>query len=210
MRLPCLVLLLSSLVASGASAQTAAQNAALEPDEPRPTTGKGASEHIAVTGWFVAPTLGTTTFSGRVAYLPGLRGGVYLNRRVAIGLTASGIGGADTYVSENDLGNFATYGGFLLQYVVTSTRAVHATFESTFASGRWCAYTGNDAGRLGCSGKDFLVLEPAAAVELDVARHLRVATGLGYRFAAAGRGEGPSSASMSGVALRLALMLGTF
>ena len=54
----------------------------------------------------------------------------------------SGIGSADTYVSENDLGDFSTYGGLLLQYVLQSTAVVHPSFESTIASGRFCRYHG--------------------------------------------------------------------
>jgi hypothetical protein len=45
---------------------------------------------------------------------------------------------------------------------------------------------------------------------LNVARHLRIATGVGYRFAVAGSGEGPSSRDMSSLVVRTSLVFGSF
>jgi hypothetical protein len=55
-----------------------------------------------------------------------------------------------------------------------------------------------------------LVFEPAANLELNVAKHVRFATGVGYRFAAAGSGEGPSSRDMSSLVVRTSLIFGSF
>jgi hypothetical protein len=82
---------------------------------------------------------------------------------------------------------------------------VHASVESTIGSGR-----GDDGGRLGCTGRDFIVFEPAANVEINVAHHFRIAEGVGYRFALARSGDGPSSLGMSSAVARSALVLGSF
>ena len=44
----------------------------------------------------------------------------------------------------------------------------------------------------------------------NLSRHVRVATGLGYRFAAAASGVGPSGREMSGVVMRTSLVFGSF
>jgi hypothetical protein len=207
--------LLSLLLTSSAFAQAVAPVAGpaavpASEDEPQTIIHDRSTRPTAITGWFVAPSFATTGFGGELAYSPGIRGGLYLNRRLAIGVAANGIFSDATYVGENDAGNFGTYGGLLLQYVVQSNRVVHATFESTIGSGNWCAYTGNTGKELDCTGKDFLVFEPAANVELNVVRHLRIATGVGYRFAVAGSGVGPSSRDMSSLVVRTALVFGSF
>jgi len=101
-----------------------------------------------------------------------------------------------------------TYGGLLLQYVVESNRLLHATLESTLGSGRWCVEISEE--RDGCLGRNFMVFEPVANLEVNVAKHVRVATGVGYRFAVAGSGTGPDSEGMSSLVARTSLVFGSF
>ena len=49
-----------------------------------------------------------------------------------------------------------------------------------------------------------------ANLELNVARHVRVATGVGYRFAVAAKGDGPSSGDLSGIVARTSVVFGSF
>jgi hypothetical protein len=175
-------------------------------EEPQTVVGGRPDGQPLVSGWFVSPTFGTTGWGGALAYSPGLRGGVYLNRRLAIGLAVNGLGNGDTHIGTNEGRNFGTYGGLLLQYVVQSNRLVHVTFESTLGDGRWCATNPNDE----CLGRRFIVVEPAANLELNIARHVRFTTGVGYRFAVAGSGEGPSSRDMSSLVVRSGLVFGSF
>jgi hypothetical protein len=160
-----------------------------------------------VTGWFVAPTVGETGFDRQLAYSPGVRAGVYVNHHLAIGLTAQALGsGASAYGKE--VRNVGTYGGLLLQYAVEPDRLIHATFESTLGGGRWCALISdrND----GCSGRTFLAVEPVANLEINLSRHVRFTTGVGYRVAIAGSGPGPSSRDMSSLVVRSGLVFGSF
>jgi hypothetical protein len=165
-----------------------------------------------VSGWFVAPTFATTSFASQLGYVPGLRGGIYLNQRLAIGVAANFLATQDSHIGEHDGRNLGTYGGLLLQYVVHSNNVFHANVESTLASGRWCNTVGDGKGTApdGCSGRTFLAFEPVANLEVNVARHMRIATGVGYRFAVAAKGDGPSSGDLSGIVARTSLVFGSF
>ena len=186
------------VVPASAPTSTAGQS------EPETLTAGASPGGTRVSGWFLAPTFGTTVFGDRVNYTPGLRGGVYLNKRFAIGLTAQGVASSQTKVEDHEVRNFGSYGGLLLQYVWRSDQLIHGTVESTVGDGRWCA-----AGT-GGSCSQFLVFEPAANVEINLAKHVRVASGVGYRFAVAGSGEGPSGRDMSGLLIRSSLIFGSF
>jgi opacity protein-like surface antigen len=171
------------------------------------TTGV-ASGGTKISGWFLAPTFGTTGFGDRLNYTPGLRGGIYLNKRFAVGLAAQGLASSATTLNDHEQRNLGSYGGLLLQYIWHSDQLFHGTLESTIGDGRWCA--AGTGGSDSCSTKDFLVFEPAANLELNVAKHVRFATGVGYRFAVAGSGEGPSSRDMSSLVVRTSLIFGSF
>jgi len=167
------------------------------------TAGSGAGG-TGVSGWFLAPTIGSTIFGNRVSYTPGVRGGVYLDKRFAIGVTAQGAVNSATKVEDESVRNLGTYGGLLLQYIWRSDQLVHGTIESTIGDGRWCPTESGGA----CS--HFLIFEPVASVELNLANHVRLASGVGYRFAVAGSGEGLSGRDLSGLVIRSSLIFGSF
>lgn len=214
MRLATVTSLLSLLIGSSAFAQTvttpAAPAAATTPveEEPQTVTGGLRNGPMQISGWFVAPTFTTSSFDGSLAYSPGIRGGIFLNRRVAVGVAANAIGNDDSYYSGTPVRNVGSYGGLLLEYVVQSNRLLHATLESTIGSGRWCVEISKESD--GCTGRDFLVFEPAANLEVNVAKHVRVASGVGYRFAVAGSGPGPNSEGMSSLVARTSIIFGSF
>jgi len=205
MRLATVASLLSLLIASSAFAQTAA--APVE-GEPQTVTGGLRSGPMRISGWFVAPTFTTSSFDGSLAYSPGVRAGIYFNRRVAVGFAVHAVGNDESSFDKTPVRNVGTYGGLLLQYVVESNRLLNATLESTLGRGRWCVEISEEQD--GCTGRNFLVFEPAANLELNVARHVRVAAGVGYRFAVAGSGPGPNSDGMSSLVARTSLIFGSF
>jgi hypothetical protein len=211
--LASLITLFSTATAFAQSVETAPAPA---PAEPETVFQRADEARTEVTGWFVAPTYATTGFAGTIASAPGLRAGIYLDRRVAIGVALNGIGNDQTTFSssDNDIRHVGMYGGLLLQYVVQSNRMLHVSLESTIGSGRWCERVGDGNAAMGtrdgCDGRTFLAFEPVANLELNVARHMRIATGVGYRFAVAGDGQGPSSREMSGLVARSSLVFGSF
>src|SRR5262245_38708679 len=133
MKLPTITSFLSLLIASSAFAQTVAAPAASTPaqDQPQTVTGGLRSEPLRISGWFVAPTFTTSRFDGSLAYSPGVRAGIFLNRAFSVGVAGHAVGNGDSYYFGSPVRNVGTYGGLLLQYVVQSNRLVHATFEST-------------------------------------------------------------------------------
>lgn len=190
--------ILSTLLATTAMAQEAS---------PETLTGVHTEGPTKISGWFVAPTYGVSGGAG--AYTAGIRGGIYLDRRFGIGVVANMFGNDRTRFSSNDgVYNLGSYSGVLLQYVAQSNRLVHASFETTFGAGRWCDAI-NDAHN-GCSGKTFVAIEPAANVELNVARHVRAIAGLGYRLAITDDAAGPSTGDLSRVVVRSGLVFGSF
>jgi hypothetical protein len=206
--------LLVSATAVGQTAPVATAPVVVPALAPTATTGQSEAETLTagtssggtrISGWFLAPTFGTAVVGDRVSYSPGLRGGIYLNKRFAVGLTAQGMANSDTKIDDGEVRNFGSYGGLLLQYVWRSDQLIHGTIESTIGNGRWCA-----SGSSSCATKQFLVFEPAANLEINVAKHVRVASGVGYRFAVAGSGEGPSSRDMSSLVVRSSLIFGSF
>lgn len=207
--------LLVSATALGQAAPSPSSVAVIPAPISTPTPGETSVETLTngassggtrISGWFLAPTFGTTVFDDRVSYTPGLRGGIYLNKRFAVGLTAEGIVSSQTKVKDGEAQNLGSYGGLLLQYVWRSDQLIHGTLESTIGNGRWCAAGASDT----CSSKQFLVFAPAANLEINVAKHVRVASGVGYRFAVAGNGEGPSGRDMSSLVVTSSLIFGSF
>ena len=204
MKLATVSAALSLLLSATALGQTSPSPAGpIGQAEPETLMTGGSPGGTRVSGWFLAPTFGTTVFGDRVNYTPGLRAGVYLNQRFAIGVTAQGVVNSETKVVDDQARNLGSYGGLLVQYIWRSDQLVHGTVETTIGDGRWCA-----AGSDSCS--QFLVVEPVANVEINVAKHVRLATGVGYRLAVAGSGDGPSGRDMSGLLIRSGLIFGGF
>ena len=212
--------LASLLISTAALAQSAPAGSPVAPpvaaaaqQEPETLVGHTRPSDAVVSGWFIAPTFQTTRFAGSLAYGPGLRGGIYLNRRFAVGATVTALGLQESQFDDHRATSVGAYGGLLVQYVVQSNRLVHVTLESTLARGRWCTelVDGRQGSNDGCTGRSFLAFEPVANIEVNVARHVRVAIGVGYRFAAAtASGDGPGGDDMSGIVARTSLVLGSF
>lgn len=207
MRLATITSLLSLLIGSTAFA-AAPEPATPAQDEPQTVTAGLRGGPTQISGWFVAPTFTTSSFGGSLAYSPGIRAGIFLDRRLSVGIAANAVGNDESYYYGSPVRNVGTYGGLLLQYVVQSNRLLHATFESTLGTGRWCVEISEE--KDGCVGRNFLVFEPVANLELNVAKHVRVAAGVGYRFAVAGSGPGPNSDDMSSLVARTSIIFGSF
>ena len=166
----------------------------------------GQSEPLRFTGWYLAPTAGFSSFNGRLAYLPGLRGAIMLNRRLGIGFAGSLVGTDRTRINDDEVRHVGAYGGSYAQFILRSTSLVHAYVDATLGSGSWCEQSVNDE----CDGRAFGFFEPTLNVELNIAKNVRLATGVGYRLAIAEERAGQSRTSMSGVVVRTSLVLGVF
>jgi hypothetical protein len=103
--------------------------------EPETLVGDPDSHSVQVSGWFLAPTFATTSFADTLAYEPGLRGGIYLNRRFAVGVAVNGMYVADSSFSRHEIRDTGLYGGLLLQYIVHANRLLHVSAETTLGNG---------------------------------------------------------------------------
>jgi hypothetical protein len=192
----------SALAQAPASAPAAAPSTAAVPAE----TLAGQGEPLRYTGWYIAPTAGFSSFNGRLAYLPGVRAAFMLSRKLGIGFAGSLVGTDRTRINDDEVRHVGAYGGGYAQYILRSTSLVHAYADATIGSGSWCEQSVND----NCDGRKFGFLEPTLNVELNIAKNVRLATGVGYRLAIAGERDGHSRTSMSGVVARTSLVLGVF
>jgi len=181
---------------------------AADPSTPQqPQTLVERSEPLRMTGWYLAPTAGFTSFNGKLAYLPGLRGAIMLNQRFGVGLAGHLIGSNDTYISDDEVREVGAYGGLYAQYILRSNDLVHAYVDTTVGGGGWCQQV-NKGDQ--CNEREFAFIEPTVNVEVNLARNVRLAAGVGYRGAIAERTAGYSRSSMSGVVARTSLVMGVF
>ena len=115
MRFVIVTSFLSLWMASAASAATVATPAAPAEPEPQTVVGGLQERQIQVSGWFVAPTFTTSSFDRSLAYSPGIRAGIFVDRRLALGLAAHAVGNEDSYYYGEPVRNVGTYGGLLVQ-----------------------------------------------------------------------------------------------
>lgn len=112
------------------------------------------------------------------AALAGIRGAVVLKRRVYLGLGGVGL------VTDNALVGVAPaplqplrmgYGGLLIGYMIPTRSMVQFSVDLLLAGGGVSVEEGDDTDGI-------FVYEPTAAVELKLARMVRLRAGAGYRF----------------------------
>ena len=164
-------------------------------------------------GFYVAPVLKLTEVADRGEVLGGLRAGILFGRRFGLGLAAYGSGGRRDRVYADGCPNCGgvyyhdseeglQYGGVELEYLWQPAKLVHATVSTLVGGGSLAseypvAYLAPTAmpnyGPLPVPDayyrgprETFFVAEPAAHAELNIATHVRLGVGLGYRFTAGG------------------------
>ncbi|MFN8574280.1 MAG: hypothetical protein U0132_19675 [Gemmatimonadaceae bacterium] len=181
-------------------------------------------------GFYAAPVVKLTEIGGQGEVLAGARFGLLFSRQFAVGLAAyggghprgyldgpiplpNGIHGLDGDYGRGGSGRTIGYGGVEFEYVAMPAKLVHASISTLLGAG----WFGNNqdlpilvgSGPMrgyGDRGNTFFVAEPAANAEVNLAKHVRLALGVGYRFAA---GDHTTSfQSPGGVTGSLGLKLG--
>lgn len=167
------------------------------------------SEHrgpVAITGLYIAPTAGFTSFANQTGYVAGLRGALMVNQQFGVGLAGNFIGTSNTRFADDEVRDVGVYGGLYLQYVFRSTELLHGYADTTIGGGSFCPRSDGDT----CADRDFAFVEPTVNLEVNLTRNLRLAAGVGYRFAFAEDGPGLSSGDLSGTVARTSLIVGIF
>jgi hypothetical protein len=185
-------------------------SAAVSAQEPAPApvqTVVQPGAPLRFTGWYLAPTGAFTSLGGTRTYAPGLRGALMLNQRLGVGMAFSFLANDHTRIGDDNARKLGGYGGGYAQYVFRSTDLLHAYVDATVGSGGWCEQSVNDR----CNVRHFALFEPTLNAELNLTRNVRLATGVGYRFAFAEKqAPGQSRNDMSGIVARTSLVIGMF
>lgn len=173
---------------------------------------------------FGALTNKFTRIDDQYVNLAGVYGGVYLNRRLFIG-----VGGA---ASTNDVpvpSQFSAVPGRSLSYqyvqfglvtevVMGSNRAIHPVFHLFAGPGLTVQYDRYDWDEWehwddDASHRDenwFMVAEPGIALEINLFKWMRFTPGVSYRFAYGQESRGLSDSKLGGTTLNLTLKFGKF
>jgi hypothetical protein len=178
-----------------------------------PATLGGRHGMISHNGFYLAPSLGTTSINGNLAYNVGFRGAWLVNRTFGLGLAGYGFGWdgrrGDNPTLSSDRRLNGGYGGLLMQYVIGSKHVVHGLIDTTVGGGYVCTDETDD-GRDCNRGRSFFMVEPTASVEVNVTDFMRISLGGGYRLAAAEERQGVSGRDLSGFVARTNLEFGIF
>ena len=179
--------------------------------EPAPHTLIQPAEPFRYSGWYVAPTAGFTSIDGQLGYLPGLRAALMLNGKFGVGVAANFMATDQTEIHDgsnsNEVRHVGGYVGAYAQYVFLFDHFVHGYADTTIGSGGWCEQSIGDH----CKVRHFGFVEPTLNLELNLTRHVRLATGVGYRLAIAEKvAPGQSRHDLAGVVARTSLVIGAF
>jgi len=169
-------------------------------------------------GGFGGPVVKISRLAGADAVFSGGRGGVILNRRLAIG------GGGYAVTSENIRTDFRfpdgsrpslqlAYGGVEFEYITRSRELVHATVSVLLGGGaasyRSRETTGGSVATQTLESEVF-VAEPAANLELNVTRWFRPGIGVGYRYVNGSDLPGTTDGALSGAVGTITFKFGSF
>jgi hypothetical protein len=163
----------------------------------------------AESGGWGAPVVHLSTVRNRAAVFLGGRGGWLIARRLTIGGSGSGLAtripappALQTPGGDNDLQ--LGYGGLWVEYAVEPLRRIHMTFGTLIGGGGLTLHNGTTL-----RDDQFFVVEPTAAVELNVARSVRADLGVAYRWIIGVRMPGVSQSDVSGVSLIAVVKFGS-
>jgi hypothetical protein len=170
-----------------------------------------------VHGGFGGPVVKFTSINGQMAVLVGGRGGWIINHSLVIGGGGYGLAnevkGNENYFNSKYLLNFG-YGGFELEYIIEPNKAVHGSIYLLLGGGAINQRNpiDNNWNDLSWDEKSdvFFVAEPAANVELNIIRFMRIDLGVGYRFISGVDKYNVTDANLSGVSAVLTFKFGKF
>jgi hypothetical protein len=131
-------------------------------------------------GFFVSPLLGVTELDGSNALFIQLRGGVNLNDKVTLGAyyTESNDVLASDIAFQGRYWDYSAVGGFA-EFTILAKRLFHITFPIFVGYGE-VDFDNND--RSWDLESEFIEIEPAALLEINLHKFIRLNLGAGYRF----------------------------
>lgn len=178
------------------------------PPEPEAATlGGSRVSH----GGYGAPEVKLTSIAGTAGLLVGGQGGWVINHVFVLGGAGYGLAtdvpSPDVLQTPGASRAFLSYGygGPRLTFIPGARRPVHLVAAVLVGGGH---VSSKSEGR--STGGGFFVVEPELGVEVNVARHLRIALGASYRIAGATSIVGLDTGALSGPTGLLAVKIGDF
>ncbi|MFN8239847.1 MAG: hypothetical protein U0X39_03740 [Bacteroidales bacterium] len=170
-------------------------------------------------GGYGSFTMGYTGIDGEHAVLIGGRLSWIASHYLGVGFGGTGFINEYHYEPAIDRNAFLTggYGGLYLEPILFPRSPVHLSFPVLFGAGG-ISYITDDADLNRNFIEDseaFLIIEPAAEIELNLTRHFRMAFGMTYRYPTAfnvGVSGSPvvSAESLRGLSYTVTLKFGRF
>jgi hypothetical protein len=180
----------------------------------QPETLGGPRGVVRHNGWYVGPTLGSTTINGNWALDLGINAGWIANRTLSLGLTGHAFGwdgGAqDNPTLDHSRRLTGAYTGALFRYLFRPRQVVHGVMDLTLGGGFVCTRVKTDNHDACDGGRGFFMVTPAAGVEVNVVDFMRTSITGGYRFAAASEKDGISASDLGGFVGLLNVNFGRF
>lgn len=179
-------------------------------EKSRALLGDGSDIGRKDLGFMAAASLGTTRMDGAHAALFNLRGGLTVKDRFTVGAYYNGSVNDIMPKSETTPGlymDFRSVGGFV-EYTAMSKRLVHLSFPLFLGYGE--VEMDSDSGPTRLGEAEFFTVEPAALLEVNVFRHVRLNLGAGYRFVGRMDYRNLTQGEISGFSGYLGLKIGSF
>ena len=191
-----------------------AQNDSIRPDEIKTLFGS----HPHSNGFYVGLGGGYSQIDGQNAFTTTFRLAWIIDHSFAIGLAATGFSN-DLYVGHSSETEFSSiqggYAGLLLQPVIFPKSPVHISFPvllgaggaasvSTYYNEPWDAYWEMQDETF------YFIVEPAAEVELNLIRWIRLSAGVSYRLTSPVNLQGYSNDVLRGLSGNVTLSFGKF
>ncbi len=137
-----------------------------------------------------------TNLSGHNTLMLGGHGGVIFNKSFLLGFSGMGISTSNSFRSPDQLENYKLsggYGGIMLGYILMPNEIFHLTFPVTLGMGamdvvnadyRYGSLPTPDQFNSGwvVESSLFLLFEPGAQLEINIAKFFRLGIGASYRF----------------------------
>ena len=170
-------------------------------------------------GAYGAFAMGYTVIDNRNAVLFGGRFGWLASHSIGIGFGATGFMNEFHYepLLDREVSLTGGYGGLYIEPILFPRFPVHLSFPVLFGAGgiSYISKENSENNNLIEDSEAFLLIEPAAEIEINLTRFCRLAIGASYRFPASfniGRAGPPvaHSESLKGVSYTMSLKFGKF
>lgn len=179
-------------------------------DEPKTLFGNNQKIDAKNIGFFVAPAFGITSFDQSTTALFHARGGISLKNRFAFGgyyaVSMNQINPRSETI-PNIYMDYWSAGGFV-EYTAWSNKLAHLTLPIFFGAGE--VEMDNEFGEVELGESTFFQVEPAAMLELNLSKYIRLNAGAGYRLVSKMNYRNFNQDDISGLTGYLGLKIGLF